>query len=632
MMLHIILMVFLYKGDKHQMRLADYVISALENEGVKHAFMLSGGGIMYLVDALGKSNIKYVCCHHEQAAGIAAQAYGMKNNKLGVCFVTTGPGGTNALTPLGAAYTDSTPMIFISGQVKRADFASLRGVRQFGAQENDIISMAQPVAKYAITVMDSQKIRYHMEKAIYVATHGRKGPVWIDIPLDIQNTEIDPKELQGFDPAEFESAGQDDNILIKEVAMMAENGADDDNLNQIVKELCADLKTHKRPLFIMGHGLIADGVEDLFLEINKKIKAPVIATWRALDVMDYDDPYFFGSPGLQAPRYSNLITQGADLVIVLGSRLDNMITAFSEKHFAFRAKKYIVDIDENEVDKLDMPDKVKVLARTLDFLKALDEALDNTEYDYSEWISFCNEMKDRFPILKEKQIKELPGVDLYEFSIKLSEKCTKSDTIVISSTSRCNTAGHMAFKHKKGQKTISSMAYGSMGFALPSVVGAYYAADENRVICIEGDGSLQLNIQEFQTIVHHKMNAKIFIFHNLGYAAISTMQDRNFNGFHVGCDKESGVSMPNLQKLSEAYGIDYFKISENSEIDDVLDKVMETNGPVICEFCGSILYDEIPKCISSLDENGNRVSAVLENPFPFLSEDEMKEIYSRIDG
>ncbi|WP_026526288.1 thiamine pyrophosphate-binding protein [Butyrivibrio sp. VCD2006] len=609
------------------MRLADYVIKTLENEGVKHAFMLSGGGIMYLVDALGRSNIKYVCCHHEQAAGIAAQAYGMKNGKLGVCFITTGPGGTNALTPLGAAFTDSTPMIFISGQVKRADFASLRGVRQFGAQENDIVAMAKPVSKYAVTVMEPEKIRYHMEKAIYVATHGRKGPVWIDIPLDVQNAEIDPEKLDGFKPEEMEEVSHDDNILPKEVIMITGKNVDESSVKKAACELVSDLKNYKRPLFIIGHGLVADGAEELFLKVNEKIKAPVIATWRALDVMDYDDPYFFGSPGLQAPRYSNIINQSADLLIVLGSRLDNMITAFSENHFAFRAKKYLVDIDENEMDKLDMPDKVKVVARVEDFLKALDKELD-TVSDYTKWLAFCNDMKNRFPILEEKQIKELPGVDLYEFSIKLSEKCTKSDTIVISSTSRCNTAGHMAFKHKKGQKAISSMAYGSMGFALPSVVGAYFASGEKRVICIEGDGSLQLNIQEFQTIVHHKMNAKIFIFHNVGYAAISTMQDRNFDGFHVGCDEDSGVSMPNLKKLSEAYGIDYFRVSENSEIDEVLDKVMETDGPVVCEFFGSILYDEIPKCISSLDENGKRVSAVLENPFPFLSEDEMKEIES----
>ncbi len=607
------------------MNVSQYVINYLENEGVKHIFMLSGGGIMYLVDALGRSGIEYVCCHHEQAAGIAAQAYGMRNNELGVCMITTGPGGTNALTALGAAYMDSTPVLFISGQVKRADFASLRGVRQFGAQENDIVSMAKPVSKYAVTVMEPEKIRYHLEKALYLATHGRKGPVWIDIPLDVQNTEIDVDKLERYEQKnDFTYAASSDGTL--------GNGRlfSNDELTSAVKDLSNDLQTAKRPLFLLGHGLVADDAEELFLQINEKIKAPVLSTWRALHVCDFDDSLFFGSPGLQAPRYSNIITQGSDLVIVLGSRLDNMITAFSEKHFAFRAKKYIVDIDENEIDKLDMPDKVKIVSRVSDFLTVLDRELGESGYDYSEWLEFCTSMKNRFPILAEKQIKELPGVNLYEFSIKLSEKCKKNDTIVISSTSRCNTAGHMAFKHKKGQRTISSMAYGSMGFALPSVVGAYFASDRNRVICIEGDGSLQLNIQEFQTIVHHKMDAKIFIFHNLGYAAIATMQDRNFDGFHVGSDEGSGVSLPDLHKLSEAYGIDYYRVNENSEIEGVLDKVMQTTGPVVCEFCGSILYDEIPKCISSLDENGNRVSAVLENPFPFLTEDEMKEIYSKI--
>ncbi|WP_022761370.1 thiamine pyrophosphate-binding protein [Butyrivibrio sp. AD3002] len=614
------------------MNVAEYVMNFLENKGVKHLFMLSGGGIMYLVDAAGRSKIDYVCCHHEQAAGIAAQAYAMKKNDLGVCMITTGPGGTNALTALGAAYTDSTPVLFLSGQVKRADFASLRKVRQFGAQENDIISMAKPVAKYAVTVMEPEKIRYHMEKAVHEAMTGRRGPVWIDIPLDVQNSEINPEKLEGYNAADDKKP-----LHFSEA-----------DISKKAKELCEDLRVCKRPLFIIGHGLVADGTEDIFLKINELIKAPVVATWRALDVMDYDDPYFFGSPGLQAPRYSNIITQGADLVVVLGSRLDNMITAFNEKRFALRAdKKFIVDVDENEIDKLDMPGKVKIVSGIAAFLEALCKELEKMQTsapeadagygkgmlgDYSQWLRFCHDIKDKYPILAEKQTAELPGVDLYKLSIKLSEKCKKDDTIVISSTSRCNTAGHMAFNHKKGQRTISSMAFGSMGFALPSVVGAYFAADKNRVICIEGDGSLQLNIQELQTIVHHRMDAKIFVFSNIGYAAIATMQDRNFGGFHVGCDKGSGLSLPDMSKIADAYGIKYYSIADNSDIDETLEKVMNLDGPVICEFFGSILFDEIPKCISSLDENGKRVSAALENPFPFLSEEEMKGVYSEIDS
>jgi acetolactate synthase-1/2/3 large subunit len=602
------------------MRLADYVMQCLKQNDVKHIFMLSGGGIMYLVDALGRSEIDYVCCHHEQAAGIAAQAYAMEKNALGVCLVTTGPGGTNALTAAGAAYMDSTPVLFLTGQVKTADFASKRGVRQFGAQENDIVSMAKPVTKYAVTVMDANDIRYHIEKALYLALHGRRGPVWLDIPLDIQNADINPDRLSGFNPDEL----SDRDII-------AERNPDTNAVDEAVRKTVALLKESRRPLFLLGHGVTASGASELFLNIQNKLKVPVVSTWRALDVMDYDNPYFFGSPGLQANRYSNLITQGSDLLIVLGSRMDNMITAFSEEHFAFRAKKIIVDLDINEINKLAMSDVTAVNCDVSFFLKRLGEYIEKSSdvklSGYPEWLDFCADMKKRYPLLGEMQETVLEGADLYQVSMKLSEQCTQKDVIVASSTSRCNTAGHMAFKHKAGQKTISSMGFGSMGFALPSVIGAWFASGGQRVIMLEGDGSLQLNIQELQTIVHNRINAKMFIFHNAGYAAIATMQNRNFDGFHVGSDGESGVTMPNLKKVSEAYGIPYYSIDRNEDIDSIIGEVMRDEGPVICEFTGSILYDEIPKCISSLDENGNRVSAALENPFPFLGTDEMNEIY-----
>ena len=599
------------------MRVADYVMKRLEEERVKQIFMLSGGGIMYLVDALGRSNIEYICCHHEQAAAIAAESYAIAGDGLGVCLVTTGPGGTNALTAAGASFVDSTPVLFLSGQVKTADFASLRHVRQFGAQENDIVSMAKPVTKYAVTVMKAEDIVYELDKAIYISTHGRKGPVWVDIPLDVQNTEIDPETLRRFDEAEI----KDTDIVIQR----GENSSDTDS---VIGKLIKDLHSAKRPLIIAGNGLKASGSYEAFYRFREKIGCPVLCTWRTLDLMDFDDPYFFGSPGLQACRYSNLITQGCDLLIVLGSRLDNMITAFSEEHFAFRAKKYIVDIDINEIEKLAMTDVTAVNMDIKAFIDSFEKCAENESFPaYDEWLAFCRNMKERFPLLEEKQEQQTDMVDLYRLTMTLSEYCKESDVIVPSSTSRCNTAGHMAFKHKKGQRIVSCMGFGSMGYALPCTVGAYYAADKGRVIMIEGDGSLQLNIQELQTVVHNKINAKMFIFHNAGYAAISTMQNRNFDGFHVGCDEESGVTMPDLSKVSAAYGIPYYRIVKNEEIDETVKKVMESDGPVICEFIGSITFDEIPKCISSLDSNGKRVSAALENPFPFLSEEEMNEIY-----
>ena len=412
--------------------------------------MLSGGGIMYLVDALGRSEIDYVCCHHEQAASIAAQAYGMYDDSLGVCLVTTGPGGTNALTGTGAAYMDSTPVLFISGQVKRSDFASLRNVRQFGAQENDIVSMAKPVTKYAVTVMLPEEVPYELEKCVYEATHGRKGPVWLDIPLDIQSAEIEPEKLRHFVPPE---------------------PAAHDTLEHGAQEVLRLLQRARRPLLLAGHGVNAAGCQAELHELVERLGIPVLTTWRALDFMGADEELFFGAPGLQAPRYSNLILQHCDVLLVLGSRLDNMITAFSEEHFARMAEVVIVDIDENEMKKLHIPRLTAVHGDVGSFVELLRDKLANTALpDYSAWVSRCRAVKERFPLLAEKQAVS-EGVDLYRVAHAIPAYAKVEDALVVSSTSRCNTAGHIAFDRKRGQKSISSMGFGSMGFALPSVVG-----------------------------------------------------------------------------------------------------------------------------------------------------------------
>lgn len=589
------------------MRAADYVFEYLKRQGVDHVFMLAGGGIMYLVDALGRSDIQYVCCHHEQAASIAAQAYGMYNDNLGVCLITTGPGGTNALTGTGAAYMDSTPVLFISGQVKRSDFASLRNVRQFGAQENDIVSMAKPVTKYAVTVMQPEDVPYELEKCVYEATHGRKGPVWLDIPLDIQNTEIELGKMRHFEVEKIEQT---------------------ENVCQAVENTIKLLQNARRPLILVGYGVDASGCQDELRELVTRTGIPVLSTWRALDFMGADEDLFFGTPGLQAPRYSNLILQHCDFLLVLGSRLENMITAFSEERFAHMANVVVVDIDENEMMKLHIQHLTMVKADVGIFVNELSDQLESkTLSTYSNWVSRCMTIKERFPLLAEKQtISE--GVDLYRVTNTISKYAKAGDTLVVSSTSRCNTAGHIAFERKRGQKGISSMGFGSMGFALPSAVGAYYAGDRNRIIMLEGDGSLQLNIQEFETIVSNGVDARMFIFNNIGYAAITTMQDRNFNGFYVGSNEKSGLFMPDLERIAGAYRIPYRSIERNEDIDEAVKWAMEeVFGACLVDIKGALSFDEIPKCISSVDENtGQRVSAYLENPFPFLSDKEMQTI------
>lgn len=589
------------------MRVADYIFDHLKKHGVDHVFMLSGGGIMYLVDALGRSEIKYVCCHHEQAASIAAQAYGMYDDSLGVCLVTTGPGGTNALTGVGAAFMDSTPVLYISGQVKRSDFASLRNVRQYGAQENDIVSMAKPVTKFAVTVMRPEDVPYELEKCVYEATHGRKGPVWLDIPLDVQSSEIEIETVRHFEPTE---------TAFKDIF--------DPNITETLRLL----SKAKRPLILAGHGVNASCAQEELHDLVQNTGIPVLSTWRALDFMGEDEELFFGAPGLQAPRYSNLILQHCDFLLVLGSRLDNMITAFSEEHFARMADVVVVDIDENELRKLHIPRLSTVCGDVKFFVNALRKGLENIILpNFNDWVSRCREIKARFPLLKEKQtISE--GVDLYRVAQAVSEFAKSEDTLVVSSTSRCNTAGHIAFNRKRGQKSISSMGFGSMGFALPSAVGAYYAGGKRRVVMLEGDGSLQLNIQELETIVSNGIDVRMFIFNNVGYAAITTMQDRNFEGFYVGSNEKSGLFMPDLKRISEAYGIPYRSIERNEDIEDVVRWAMdEMDGVCLVDIKGALSFDEIPKCISRVDEKtGRRISAFLENPFPFLSDEEMNEI------
>ena len=589
------------------MRAADYVFEYLKAQGVDHAFMLSGGGIMYLVDALGRSEVEYICCHHEQAAAIAAQAYGMYGDTLGVCLVTTGPGGTNALTGTAAAYMDSTPVLYLSGQVKRSDFASLRGVRQYGAQENDIVTMAKPVTKYAVTVMRPEDIPYELEKCVYIATHGRKGPVWLDIPLDIQSAEIDPAALPHYVPETPPSR----------------------DLRPEAEKVLALLKAAKRPLLLAGHGVASSRSREAVRRFTERTGIPVMSTWRALDLMGAEEEGFFGAPGLQAPRYSNLILQCCDLLLVLGSRLDNMITAYNEERFARLAHVVAVDLDENELKKLKMPRFTPILGNAGSFMQALNAALDAVPElpDWTGWVSRCREVKQRYPLLAEKQA--VPGgVDLYRAVNAVSQLATAEDTVVISSTSRCNTAGHIAFDRKRDQKSVSSMGFGSMGFALPSAVGAYYAGGKRRVLVFEGDGSFQLNIQELETIVSNGVDARMFVFNNSGYAAITTMQDRNFDGYYVGSNEQSGLWMPDLEKIAAAYGFPYRLAERDEDVPDAVRWAMEeVSGPCIVDIRGALSFDEIPKCISSIDERtGQRISAALENPFPFLREEELSDV------
>jgi acetolactate synthase-1/2/3 large subunit len=598
-------------------RIADILIQELARAGAEHVFMLAGGGAMYLVDALGRSGVRYVCCHHEQAAGIAAQAYAMRGNRLGVCLVTTGPGGTNALTPCAAAYMDSTPVLFLSGQVKTADFASRRGVRQYGAQENDVVSMAAPVTKYAVLAEDPRDALYELQKALFLAMSGRRGPVWLDVPLDVQSAEMEEEALRRFVPP----------------VPGGENETDGDSLERGVGRTLELLSRSRRPLILVGHGVVAAGAEESFRRLAARLGIPVQATWRALGVLGRDDPLFFGSPGLQAVRSANLILQGADFLLTLGTRLDNMITAFAESRFAFRAKKVVVDVDGREIAKLSMPAVDSVVSDAARFLDCLAGRLPaRPTGDVSAWLAFCAGMRDRFPLSRERRAKASDLADPYALAAAVGAAGRDGDSFVVTSTSLCNTAGHIALGYRRGQFPVSSMGFGSMGFALPAAVGTSFASGGGRVIMLEGDGSFQLNVQELQTVAHYGVDAKMFVYANRAYASIAAMQDRNFSGFRVGSDAASGVTMPDLEGIARAYGFPFVRIALAGEVEAGVRKAMDLPGPVLCEAVGDAGFEEIPKCVSTLDMEGRRVSSALENPYPFLPEGEVAAIYERLPG
>lgn len=593
------------------MKLSDYVINYLENYGVKDIFLISGGGMMHLLDSVGKSDINVICNLNEQASAICADSYGQFSNKLGVCMLTTGPGSTNAITGISAAYLDSTPVLAISGQCKTQDNAKLRGVRQYGAQEVDIISMVNSTTKYAIQITDKNSICYHLQKAIYLATHGRKGPVWLDIPLDIQSAQINIEDLYEFNPE-------------KEGLVFT---TDKKKLDSSVDKVYELLKSSTRPALLIGGGVVGAGVKREVRELIGKLKIPVLNTWRSKDVFEEDYTYYFDSPGIPAKRYSNYILQNCDLLIVVGTRLNAALTAYDEENFAFKSKKVIVDIDENELNKFKMNFELYIHADAGDFINLMINKRDKHILpNYDKWIKYCINIKSKYPLNKEIQPYDNEGLtDGYLFAEKLSSYFNNNDVFVGSSSGRTCGISHMAVQLKKGQRFISSMGLGSMGFVVPSTISCCIASGKNRTIAIEGDGSLQHNIQELQVISNYKLPIKLFILSNNGYASIYMMQKNNFKNNFTACNKLTGIQFPNIFDVAKTYGLDYYRIENNEQIDSVLDKVMKDESPVLCEIVSSIYFDEIPKSKTVVNKDGTFSSSKLENLYPFLSKEEVSE-------
>jgi acetolactate synthase-1/2/3 large subunit len=587
-------------------KLSDYVMDFVARAGVRHVFMLAGGGAMHLNDSLGRcAGLAYICNLHEQAAAIAAEAYARVTNGMSAALVTTGPGGTNTVTGVVAAWLDSTPVIFIAGQVKRADLKKDSGVRILGVQEIDIVSIVKTITKYAVTIEDPITIRYHLERAIDLALTGRRGPVWIDIPLDVQAAMIDPSALQGYTPDKPDSR------------------SNRRALEEAVRETVRLLNQAERPVLLAGNGIRAAGAEQRFLETIDALGIPVLTTWLGLDLFPDAHPLNFGRPGSLAPRGANFTLQNSDLLIVVGSRLDMAMTAYAHDRLARAAVKIMVDVDAAEIRKMKTPIHLPVVADAKDFLVALKEHASEVDGSrWGSWIERCREWKERYPLVLEEH-REMPEhISMYHFSEVLSDELADGDVIVPGSSGFAIEIFLLCLKIKERQRCFHNRGTGSMGFALPAAIGAAVAG-QRRTICVDGDGGFQMNIQELATVERLGLPVKCFVANNDGYASIRASQSGYFHRL-VGADRTSGMTLPDLGAVTKAYGLPFVRISEKGEMRGRIRDVLEMDGPVVCEVMVAPNEERIPRASSYIRSDGSMGSKPLEDLYPFLDRDEFR--------
>lgn len=592
------------------MKVSDYIAQFLVENGIRDLFLISGGGMMHMLDSVARNpDLNLVFNLNEQASAVCADSYAQFTGHLGACMVTTGPGATNAITGCAGAWTDSSPVVFISGQCKTEQMGQLKGLRIYGAQEIAIIPCVKPITKYAVTVLKKEDIRYHLEKAVWLATHGRKGPVWIDVPLDIQGAQIDDGAMRSFDP-EAEGFAQSQTIEPAQIQM----------LYQLLNEA-------KRPVMLLGHGIVAAKRQAEIHWLAEEFQIPVLATWRAKGVFGDEEPLFMGSPGIPTTRFSNYVLQNSDFLLIIGSRLNPAITAYDEANFAPCAKKVIVDIEVAEISKLSMEFSLRFVADAADFVDAL--LAHKEQYRPQErraWLDYCGRMKSKYPLNREQQPLDNEGkVDGFCFADKLSNHSRSADVFVGSSSGRTCGISHMAYRLKKGQRFVTSMGLGAMGWCLPSAISCCIASGRQRTLLLEGDGSLQHNIQELALIRTYQLPIKLFVYSNQGYASIHAMQRINFQSNFAGCDAGSGLGLPEMEKVAQLYDLPYYRIETDGQIDQVLDKIMVDDEPCLCEVCGSAYFDEIPKSMTIANPDGTFTSSKLENLYPFVSTEEQRE-------
>ena len=585
------------------MNLSDYILKFLISKNVDNVFLITGGAISFVVDAFSRNKkIKYTCVGHEQAAAMMADAYSRSSKGFGATMVTSGPGAQNLVTGIACSWFDSIPTIHISGQVNTFELSTnnktTKKVRQVGFQETDIVSIVKPITKFAYQLKNPSEIKYILEKAYYYATNGRPGPVLIDIPMNFQREQINLQKLKSFSPTKIET------------------NFNDKILNQIYK--IKEMMLHsKRPILVLGGGIRMSGANNELYKFLKIADIPVVTTWSGLDIIEYNNKNYIGCIGVYGSRAANFAIQNSDLVINIGSRLDTRITGGKPETFARAAKIVSIDIDKHELNKKrGLVIDLKLNTDIKKFLSIFNYRLKKFKFlADTKWKKMCLDWKELYPNVKRSYFKEKKYVNPYSFIDLLSNKLTHKDIIIT------DDGGHLtwtiqAFKIKKGQRLFSAFGNSPMGYALPAAIGACIANNKKRIICIDGDGSIQINIQELQTIIANKLPIKLFIINNNGYGIIKQFQELYLGKRFEASVAIKGVTNPNFKKISKAYGINYHEIKDNLSIERELNKILESKSPELV----NIIINPNQKIIPKL-QFGNPI----EDLSPLLSRSEFKK-------
>jgi len=589
-------------------RVADYIAQTLALSGISDVFMVTGGGAMHLNDAIGLCHgLRVVCCHHEQACAMAAESYFRLTGRLAAVNVTSGPGGANAITGVHGAWTDSLGLIVISGQVKRETLVRSCGLplRQLGDQELDITPMVAAITKYAVMVTDPATVRYHLEKALHLARSGRPGPVWLDVPMDVQSAQVDPDALEGFFPE-------------------PESQISEEDLAALVHVVLDRLAQSRRPAILAGSGVRIGGAEEDFLALAERLGIPVTTAFNAHDLVPHGHPLLCGRPGTIGDRAGNFTVQNSDFLLVLACRLNIRQISYNWASFARNAYQVMVDLDAAELRKptlrIDLPIQADV-GRFMRQLLALAEP--SPEPAHLRYLDWCRGQVDRYPVVLPEYWAKPAPVNPYCFIEALFQQLEPSDITVCGNASAC-IVPFQAARLKAGQRLYSNSGSASMGYDLPAAVGASVGAPGRRVICLSGDGSLQMNVQELATVAHHHLPIKVFVLNNRGYHSIRQTQEAYFPDSPIGYQPDNGVGFPRAEGLALAYGLPFMRLETHGTLQEGLAQVLAQAGPVLCEVMLDPEQPFAPKLASRRLEDGSMVSPALEDMAPFLARDELR--------